>query len=175
MKTQMLFVRTTNACLMSVLAFLLSQCSCCPPLSRTSTPSFTGCWLTEYSRPRDKNDSIKADIVYKEIPVEITVNADGTITGKWWSFPAPTDGMPDIGTLTGQIQVDSLIGKWGTDPLEDIKFRLSSTGLTFEGTYGPFRAWSERRRFFWNGTKVSNCKCPDSITQQNLKNKTTNQ
>lgn len=179
MKTNNIFLKVLASCGGLLLSFVMLQCTCCPPLSRTTKPSFTGCWLTEYNRPRDYNDPIKDDIVYKEIPVEITQNADGTINGTWWSFPVDLNQSPGTGTLTGTINNQNRItGKWGTEPDRDIDFQLSPTGLTFMGTYGSPSMWGNDyrdRRFYWNGTKVSNCKCPDSITQQNLKNQATNQ
>ncbi|QDK79200.1 hypothetical protein EXU85_11520 [Spirosoma sp. KCTC 42546] len=91
--------------------------------------------------------------------MQINVNADGTISGIWWDTLENTTG-----TLTGQVEEGKRVrGKWGIEPERDIDFRLAESGLTFTGEYGPPTAWGTSRRFYWNGTKISNCDCPNSI------------
>jgi hypothetical protein len=168
MKTQKFFMKGAMLFSLLVMVLMLWQCACCPPLSRFEKPTFNGCWMTEFSRPRDPKDAIKEDIVYKEIPVEINVNADGTINGNWWSFPAPSGEEPAMGALTGNVDINNrLQGKWGDEASRYIDFQLSPTGLSFDGTYGPATMWRVNRPFNWKGVKISNCKCPQSVHSSN--------
>jgi hypothetical protein len=163
MKTQKLFMRGVLLFSLLVMALMLWQCACCPPLSRFEKPTFNGCWMTEYSHPSSADTSIKGDIFEKDIPVEINVNADGTVSGNWWSFPVSPGEEPAMGVLTGNISNDTLRGKWGDEASRDIDFQLAATGLSFDGTYGPPKMWGTTRRFYWKGIKISNCKCPKSV------------
>jgi hypothetical protein len=165
MKTQKFFMKGAMLFSLLVMALMLWQCKSCPPLSRFEKPTFNGCWMTEFSRPSSADTSINGDFVYNEIPVEININADGTINGNWWSFPVAPGEEPAMGVLTGNVDSSNrLRGKWGDEESRDIDFQLSPTGLSFDGTYGPsILLWKTTRRFDWKGVKISNCKCPKSV------------
>ena len=159
MKTQTVIVRIAIFCALPVLAFLLSQCACCPPLSGIGKPSFTGCWLTEYSQQSSADTSIKGDLHFKELAVSMKENDDSTVIGYWVGLLSNTPGK-----LTGKVNGVKLNGVTfigsGTAPQDSLIFTLSESGLTFTGKYG---STTPSRRFYWNDTKVSNCKCSESI------------
>ena len=167
MKTQNVSAKKGSLMFLPVLALLLSQCVSCPPLSRGENSSLTGCWLTEFSQPRRTDDPIREDIIYREIPVEITVNADNSINGKWWSFPVETGREPNTGLLKGNIEGLKLIGEHFPNGtlMGGMAFRLSPSGLTFNGDYEGKLVYGTERRFFWNGVKVGNCKCSETLTR----------
>ena len=167
MKTQNLFMKGALLFSLLVIVCILSQCTTtnCIAVSREN-PSFSGCWLTEFSHPSSADTSIKGNIIEKEIPVEISVNSERVVSGKWWSA---LDSTAIQGTLTGRLNLGNKIDGLnfvGTDTTggSDIDFQLSSTGLTFSGTYGALPRWRPiTRRFYWNGTKISDCACTESI------------
>ncbi len=180
MKTQNLFLKKATLLLFSAFLLMLIQCNytptekCCPPLS-IEKPSFEGCWMTTYSHPNSADTTIKGDIIEKEIPVEITINADSfTINGYWWGA---LNESAEKGTITGNLvglYKNQIVGLnfHGTDIAagSDIDFKLFESGLTFEGTFGALPMWKPiTRRFFWKGTKISNCKCPPSIFSKTKK------
>jgi hypothetical protein len=178
MKTQNLFMKGALLFSLLVMVLMLWQCACCPPtkeekcLELTSkNPTFSGCWMTEYSRPRDRNDSIKEDIVYQEIPMEIKVNSDSSINGRWWGELKMAAGQ---GVLQGRIRVEG--GKIILEGIQNVealpalrspmKFTLSDNGLAFDGTYDELPIWGKHiptRTFYWKGNKISNCNCANSI------------
>jgi hypothetical protein len=163
MKTQKFFMKGVLLFSLLLMALMLWQCACCPPNSKASV-SFTGCWITEFSQRNSADTSINGDIHFRELPVNMIVNNDGTLVGNWYGLISETPGR-----LTGNVVGKTLSGVTfigsGTTPQDTINyFKLSESGLTFNGKYGTF---STSRRLYWNGTKISDCACTESILKGN--------
>jgi hypothetical protein len=161
MKTRKLFMKGALLFSLLVMVLMLWQCACCPPNSKARV-SFTGCWITEFSQRSSADTSIKGDLHFKELPVSMVEN-DGNLTGNWIGLLSGTQGR-----LTGQVVAKKLRGltfiSSGISPQDSINFTLSESDLTFTGKYGTI---TPSRRLYWNGTKISDCECPDSILQKN--------
>lgn len=163
MKIQNLFMKGALLFSLLVIVLVLSQCACCPPNSKASV-SFTGCWMTEFSQRNSADTSINGDIHFRELPVSMIMNDDGTLIGNWIGLLSGTPGKL-AGKVVGKtLKGVTFIGLDTTTPQDSINFTLSEIGLTFTGKHGTI---TPSRRLYWNGTKISDCACPPSILQKN--------
>jgi hypothetical protein len=159
MKTQKFFMKGAMLFSLLVMMLMLWQCACCPPNSKGSA-SFSGCWITEFAQRNSADTSINGDIHFRELPVSMKENDDGTLDGNWIGLLSGTPGRLTGNVINKKLSGRTFIGS-GTTPQDTINyFALSESGLTFNGKYGTF---IPSRRLYWKGTKISDCTCTESV------------